>query len=179
MAVGVLGTASLACSKLSALSFYRRIFCVRGIRTWFSHCVIGTIVVVVLWLVVFEFLTGFQCGTHFSAAWDGTYVEYCTLSFPFLYGYAVSDFLVDIWILALPVPRVLQLNARPAKKLAVLSVFFLTFVGVFASGARMYQYIQAEKGGPSYFIHHDQERKTLEPKVHSLHSLVAQLCSFG
>lgn len=116
--------------------------------------------IVVLWLVVFQFLTGFQCGTHFSAAWDGNYEKYCTLSFPYLYGFAISDFLLDIWILSLPVPRVLQLNATLSKKLAVLGVFSLSFVGVFASGARMVQYIASEKGGPSYFIHHDEERRS-------------------
>lgn len=119
----------------------------------------GTMVVVIVWLFVFQFLTGFQCGTHFSALWDGNYEKYCTLSFPFLYGLAVSDFLLDIWILSLPVPRVLRLNAALSKKLAVLGVFSLTFICVFASGARMVQYIQAERGGPDYFIHHDEERK--------------------
>lgn len=156
----VLGTTSLACSKLSALFFYRRIFCVGGKEQWFHKCIVGTIVIVVLWLVVFQFLTGFQCGTHFSAGWDGNYEKYCTLSFPYLYGFAISDFLLDIWILSLPVPRILQLNATLTKKLAVLGVFFLTFVGVFASGARMVQYIESERGGPSYFIHHDEERRS-------------------
>ncbi|KAI0886418.1 uncharacterized protein GGS22DRAFT_199702 [Annulohypoxylon maeteangense] len=154
----VLGTTSLACSKLSALFFYRRIFYVGGNRCWFNITVIITIIMVIIWLVVFQFLTGFQCGTHFSATWDGTYEKYCTLSFPYLYGFAVSDFLLDIWILSLPIPRILRLNATLSKKLAVLGVFFLTFIGLFASGARMTQYIQAERGGPDYFINHDEER---------------------
>lgn len=154
----VLGTTSLACSKLSALFFYRRIFYIGERRNWFNTVIIGTIFVVILWLFVFQFLTGFQCGTHFSALWDGNYERYCTLSFPFLYGLAISDFLLDIWILSLPVPRVLRLNAPLFKKIAVLGVFFLTFIGVFASGARMYQYIQTERGGPDYFIKHDEER---------------------
>ncbi|KUI54531.1 hypothetical protein VP1G_01899 [Cytospora mali] len=154
----VLGTTSLACSKLSALFFYRRIFCVGGKEHWFHKCIIGTIVVVVLWLVVFQFLTSFQCGMHFSAARDGNHEKYCTLSFPYLYGFAISDFLLDIWILSLPVPRVLQLNATFSKKLAILGIFFLTFIGVFASGARMVLYIESERGGPSYFINYDEER---------------------
>lgn len=154
----VLFKASLACSKLSALFFYRRIFCVGGKEHWFHKCIIGTIVVVILWLVVIQILTGFQCGTHFSAAWDGNYEKYCTLSFPYLYGFAISDFLLDIWILSLPVPRVLQLNTTFSKKLAILGVFLLTFIGVFASGARMVQYIESEREGPSYFINHDEER---------------------
>lgn len=165
----VFGTASLACSKLSALFFYRRIFCVGGKGHWFDKCIIGTIMIVVLWLVVFQFLMGFQCGTHFSAAWDGNYKKYCTFSFPYLYGFTISDFLLDIWILSLLVPRVLQLNTKLSKKLAVIGVFFLTFVGVFASGARMVQYIESERVGPSYFIHHDQGRRPYISSVQYLH----------
>lgn len=153
----ILSTTSLACTKLSALFFYRRIFCV-GVKTqWFNIASLVTIVIVVIWLVVFQFLTGFQCGTHFSALWNGTYTEYCTISFPFLYGLAVSDFLLDLLILALPIPRILQLHASIKKKLAIIGVFLLAFVGLGASITRMVNYIVIENGGPLYFIHHDEE----------------------
>lgn len=118
---------------------------------------LATIVIVVVWLVVFQFLTGFQCGTHFSALWDGTYTEYCTISFPFLYGLAVSDFLLDIWILALPVPRIIQLQASMQRKLAIIGIFLLAFVGLGASITRMVTYIVIENGGPLYFVYHDEE----------------------
>ena len=72
----------------------------------FSIVTIVSIVIVCLWLVTFELLAGLQCGTHFTALWDGTYDEYCTISFAFLYGLAISDFLLDVWILALPIPVV-------------------------------------------------------------------------
>lgn len=80
------------------------------------------------------------------------------MGFSYSYGLAISDFLLDIWILSLPVPRILQLNSTLSKKLAVIGVFLLTFVGVFASGARMVQYIETQRVGPSYFIQHDKER---------------------
>lgn len=130
---------------------------------WFDKCIIGTVATVAIWLVVFRFLTGFQCGTDFSAAWDGDYTKYCTLSFPYLYGFAISDFLLDIWILLLPVPRVLQLNATLSRKSGVLGVFLLSFVGLFASGGRLVQYINAERGGADYFIHHDEEHRSCIP----------------
>ncbi|KUI67586.1 hypothetical protein VM1G_02813 [Cytospora mali] len=153
----ILSTISLACIKLSALFFYRRIFCV-GLRTqWFNIASFVTIMIVVIWLIVFQFLTGFQCGTHFSALWDGTYTEYCTISFPFLYVLAVSDFLLDIWILALPIPRIIQLQASIQRKVAIIGVFLLAFIGLGASITRMVNYIQIEDGGPLYFIYHDEE----------------------
>ena len=102
----ILSTCALACIKISAIFFYRRIFCVSGNKTYFSIATLATAIIVFLWLVAFLLLTGFQCGSHFSAMWNGTYVEYCTVSFPFLYGLVISDFLLDVWILALPVPPV-------------------------------------------------------------------------
>lgn len=110
-----------------------------------------TIIVVILWLLVFQFLTGFQCGTHFSALWDGYYVQYCTISFPFLYGLVISDFLLDIWILVLPIPgvrqtsvysltvvwflaadvhiiQILRLHTTLQRKLSIIGIFLLAFV---------------------------------------------------
>ncbi|OTA80301.1 hypothetical protein M434DRAFT_38033 [Hypoxylon sp. CO27-5] len=116
IALDVLTNNTLACVKLSALFFYRRIFCASGKRTMFGTTTWVTIVVVILWLIVFQFLTGFQCGTHFSALWDGSYIQYCTISFPFLYGLVISDFLLDIWILALPIPSILRLNTTLQRK---------------------------------------------------------------
>lgn len=106
VAVSILLVLCLGCTKASALFFYKRIFCVAGRKETLNIIVTCSIVVVALWTLVFEFLTGFQCGTHFSALWDGNYLKYCTISFPFLYGEAISDFLLDVWVLSLPIPSV-------------------------------------------------------------------------
>lgn len=105
----MLSTCALACIKISAVFFYRRIFCVSGNKTGFSIVTLATVTILLLWLMTFLFLTGFQCGSHFSALWNGTYLQYCTISFPFLYGLVISDLLLDVWILALPVPQVSHL----------------------------------------------------------------------
>ena len=99
-------SATLAFTKMSALFFYRRIFCVGSYTRVSNLVIILSIAIVSCWLITFEFLAGFQCGTHFAALWDETYAQYCFLSFPYLYGLAISDFLLDIWILALPIPLV-------------------------------------------------------------------------
>ena len=53
-------------------------------------------------------LTGLTCGTHFSALWTGhkDFAKYCKATDPYLLSLAISDFLLDIWILTLPVPQV-------------------------------------------------------------------------
>ena len=116
IAIDVLSTTTLGCTKLSALLFYRRVLCVGGRTQWFNLATTITIIIVILWLVVFQFLTGFQCGTHLSPLWDGTYLQYCTISFPFLYGLAVSDFLLDVWILAMPIPLVCSMRSQASRR---------------------------------------------------------------
>ena len=106
IAWGILSTCALACIKISAVFFYRRIFCVSGLNAGFNIVTLATAATVSIWLVTFLFLNGFQCGSHLSALWDGTYHQYCTVTFPLLYGLEISDFLLDVWILALPVPQV-------------------------------------------------------------------------
>ncbi|KAI5863695.1 hypothetical protein GGS23DRAFT_510789 [Durotheca rogersii] len=154
----VLTNNTLACVKLSALFFYRRIFCATEKRTIFGTATWVTIAIVILWLLFFQFLTGFQCGTHFSALWDGSYLQYCTISFPFLYGLVISDFLLDVWILALPIPGILRLHTTLRRKLGIIGVFLLALVGLGASIARMVQYIKVELGGPDYLLYTDRER---------------------
>lgn len=34
------------------------------------------------------------------------YLEYCIYAFPFVMGFAISNFLLDLLILALPIPQV-------------------------------------------------------------------------
>lgn len=53
-------------------------------------------------------LTGLICGTHFSALWTSRsdYLKYCGAAHPYLLSLSISDFLLDIWILALPIPQV-------------------------------------------------------------------------
>ncbi|KAI0473566.1 hypothetical protein GGR56DRAFT_648003 [Xylariaceae sp. FL0804] len=157
IALDVLTNNTLAGVKLSAVFFYRRILCTNGqramnIATW------ATVTLVVLWLFVFQFLTGFQCGTHFSALWDGSYDQYCSLSFPFLYGLTISDFLLDVWILLLPIPSILTLHATLQRRLAIVAVFLIALIGLGASAARMAQYIKIELGGPAYLFHTDEDR---------------------
>lgn len=54
-------------------------------------------------------MNGAQCGSHFSMLWAedvSQYIEYCIYVFPFVMGFAISNFLLDLLILALPLPMV-------------------------------------------------------------------------
>ncbi|MCJ1360447.1 MAG: hypothetical protein MMC33_010452 [Icmadophila ericetorum] len=188
----ILSTCALACIKISALFFYRRIFCVSGRKAWFSILTLATAATIILWLITFLLLTGFQCGSHFSALWDGTHLQYCTISFPFLYGLVISDLLLDVWVLALPIPQVLKLQTTRRRRLSILGVFLLAFIGLGASIARMVLdgiNVELPQSGPEALVEFDEEltltkgiyfsmleavsKRGLETSLPSIHSILS------
>ena len=66
------------------------------------------VILVALWTIAFEIVAGVQCGDKPWAAWTGSknYFKYCTRAFPYLLGFAISDFLTDLIIVLLPLPKV-------------------------------------------------------------------------
>lgn len=108
-----LTVAVFAATKTSALLFYKRIFGISGpgrrLRI-FNGLVNALIVIIALWFVAFEFLTIFQCQGRFNGFWDPKkYAKYCTITWDFLFGYSISDVILDVLVLALPMP-----NVRPS-----------------------------------------------------------------
>ncbi|KAG5993571.1 hypothetical protein E4U52_001823 [Claviceps spartinae] len=115
----------LGCIKTSALFFYKRIFCVAGRKAVLNVIIVVLLVIIACWVVIFEFLLAFQCGTHFSAPWDGTQLKYCTRSYPTLQAQATSNLVLDLIVLVLPVYPVIQLQATRSKKVAIVGIFLL------------------------------------------------------
>ncbi|KAG6058904.1 hypothetical protein E4U17_007332 [Claviceps sp. LM77 group G4] len=115
----------LGCIKASALFFYKRIFCVAGRKAVLNVIIITLLVIIACWVVIFEFLLAFQCGTHFSAPWDGTQLKYCTRSYPTLQAQATSNLLLDLIVLVLPVYPVIQLQTTRSRKVAIVGIFLL------------------------------------------------------
>ncbi|CAK4021223.1 Hypothetical predicted protein [Lecanosticta acicola] len=147
LAYDFLNLNTLACAKLSALFMYRRIFVVER-HSWFSRIIIGTMVIIALWYITSDFLSCYQCRSHFSAPWTGQFKKYCDLNPVWAEELAISDMILDIWILVLPVPLIMKLRTTIAKKLAVFGVFLLAFVGLGAAIARVVFFFQAKGPEP-------------------------------
>ena len=100
-------TTTLAAIKLSALFLYRRAFVPSSKpRDWFNITTLTLAVIIVCWYITFMFLASFQCPGHFNAVEEGEATEYCTLNYSWALGLAVSDFLLDLIVLLVPIPRV-------------------------------------------------------------------------
>lgn len=96
---------TLACAKLSALSLYRRIFSVDR-YPWFKYVFWATVTIIAMWYVTWDVLSCVQC-PHFSDYWTATnFVEVCKLNPVWANGLAVTDLILDLWVMIIPIPFV-------------------------------------------------------------------------
>ena len=67
------------------------------------------VVLVIIWAVAFGIGAIFLCGAHPTFAWAPVAVVAgkCSAQLKFLEGYAISDFIMDVIIWTLPLPKVL------------------------------------------------------------------------
>ncbi|KAF4635645.1 hypothetical protein G7Y89_g2445 [Cudoniella acicularis] len=89
---------------------------------------IATIVVTVLWGIAFFFANLFECGTHFSLNWNATITEALTecIQEPAMnQGYIYSDFILDVFILIMPLPTIWKLHMSPKRRIAVILILAL------------------------------------------------------
>ena len=95
---------TLGFARLSAILFFRRIFCT---GTWSTFDIITKVLIGIVssWMVCFFFMTVFICGSNLAILWSFKNIETC-LVFQVQKGVAVSSFILDFIILVLPLPKV-------------------------------------------------------------------------
>lgn len=108
-AFNIFAILSMGLTKISALFFFKRVFVTGHKWETFNFITKTSIGVIILWMIAFLIMSFFECGTHISAMWTSNAkiaAKYCTHNYPVLEGLAISDFLLDFWILILPIPKV-------------------------------------------------------------------------
>ena len=107
------------------------------------------IVIVGLWMLTFEITFGANCGNHVWAQWSGfvNYFTYCVIAYPNAFGFAISDFILDVVLITLPIIGTWSLRMSVQRKLGVTLVFMTALVGLAASIARLVYVIYVEKHG--------------------------------
>ena len=112
----VLAAACNGFVKLSALFFYRRIFCAMGASKWFHRVSIASIVLIALWIIAYLLLPILQCGAHIGVETGKEpykyHEKYCFIQKPYYYSLVISNLVLDVWILLLPIPRVCTTRIR-------------------------------------------------------------------
>lgn len=126
---------ALATIKLSILFFYRRIFRGRAfdIASWVLIGVVGA------WAVTFVIAILAACGTSIAANFQtlGALKEECVDTFDILIALAVSDVVVDLAVLFMPIPLVLALQMPMRRKIAVLGILLVGTLAIACGITRM------------------------------------------
>ncbi|KAH8434361.1 uncharacterized protein LDX57_012009 [Aspergillus melleus] len=106
--------------KISILLLYRRIFPIRKfqIASW----IVGGLVC--SWCLAVFITVMLQC-RPISLNWDKSQPGTCIDAKQFFFGNAISNLLIDVVILMMPIPMVLQLQLRTSQKLTILGIFLL------------------------------------------------------
>ncbi|RAL65497.1 hypothetical protein DID88_001063 [Monilinia fructigena] len=58
---------------------------------------------------------------------------------------SISDFLLDFWIISLPIPQILKIKTSLSRRLAIIGVFLLAFVGFGACIARLAVFVELDR----------------------------------
>lgn len=100
-------TVALVCVKLSFLYFYRRIFST-GHTKIFNAIITVNVILTLIWGISFFFAFLFVCHGHFSAWWKTiqTLNTHCKSGLDIELIWAISDFIMDMMIIFLPIPMV-------------------------------------------------------------------------
>lgn len=131
--------------KLSFVFLFRRIFLIGGSST-FRIASLAMIILIILWTVSFFLITLFACRGNFSALWTSveTLLTMCIATLPAGLGFSLSDFIMDLMIMAIPVPMVWRLKMSNNRKIAVTAVFALGSVAVVASLIRVLTFYETK-----------------------------------
>ncbi|KAF2690572.1 hypothetical protein K458DRAFT_354689 [Lentithecium fluviatile CBS 122367] len=134
----ILMIASYGFCKLSIIFFYRRIFVVSK-KDLFDLMTKGMAILTSAWTIAYLFAMAFNCGTRFWAHW-GSYLDlftYCVGSYHIYESLLISDFILDVIILVLPLPMVWRLHLTLIKKVAITGIFLLGTMATAAAAARL------------------------------------------
>ena len=139
VSLDVLSAASLGFTHISALLFYRCIFCVPGRIAFLRAVIYGSITVVSLWMVAFVILPPLQCGPNLSV-WSASAkvrAAHCSMGNKIILAFCISDLLIELFVIAMPILKILQLKTSLKRRLAVIFVFLTAFVSFGAVVARL------------------------------------------
>ncbi|PQE29144.1 plasma membrane Pth11 protein [Rutstroemia sp. NJR-2017a BBW] len=138
MAMVLLETAALAFIKLSCIFFYQRVFKAGSNRVvgMLMYIIVGFIII---WGLGYFFSFLFACQTHFDYFWTNLENQLkCTADLAMIQlSLSISDVIMDVILLAFPIPLILRLQMTPTSKLAVLGIFTLGALAVAASITRL------------------------------------------
>lgn len=132
---GLLYELTITLPKLSALLFYNRMFGKTSLR--YFHAGLWTLGFLNAgWFISTVLSTLFAC-KPVHKSWDPLVPGECVPQWEFFLGKALSSMIIDLGILALPMPIIWNLQVPTRKKLLIMAVFFFGYCVLFVSIGRL------------------------------------------
>lgn len=104
-AANMLSIIGVGCIRLSALFFYRRVFLTPKRWEPFGIVTMAGVVIVIVWIIGFVVFQVLACGIHVEWLFDIVKDPSCKIV-QSLEGFVYSSFILDVLVLALPIPKV-------------------------------------------------------------------------
>lgn len=123
---------SLSLTKISILCFYLKVFPGQTFR----YVVYALIFANACYIITFDFLLAFQCNPIAGAwlSWDGEFQAKCISINILGWTAAAINILLDLAVIALPLPELFRLSMSLRKKVQIIMMFavgfFVTFVSI-------------------------------------------------
>ncbi|OTA55898.1 hypothetical protein K449DRAFT_438465 [Hypoxylon sp. EC38] len=152
-AIEILTCLAHGCVKTSIVFFSRRIF-LRRKGSSFDWASWILIILSAAWAITFLGLVIFDCGKNVSFHWapiqsiDGSHCDISKSQEALI----ISDFILDISIIILPIPSVWSLNMSWGKKLAVTGMFLVGLLSLVASTSQLVIYFLVSYHAHKYGI---------------------------
>ncbi|CAI7673273.1 unnamed protein product [Penicillium manginii] len=126
----------ISLTKICFLLFYLRIFPSDRMR----HVIKASCIVTVCYGLTFLFAFAFQCSpVSFNwNGWAGEHVGKCVHTNPLVVSAAAINIVLDVYVISLPIPKVLKLQASISTKIQVI---FMFGVGFLITGVSIYRTI--------------------------------------
>ncbi|KAH8203669.1 hypothetical protein TruAng_002199 [Truncatella angustata] len=155
-AVNVISPIGFGFVKASILVLYKTIF--QHIRP-FRWAVYGMLTIVVIWAVSFFFANLFTC-LPITPLIEPFYGNKCVDTYSLWLSVLVTDLIVDVGILIMPIPLVLRLHLPWKDRLGVLGMFLLGTIVVAISIARLVQSLEV---AAEFGLHYNDETYYTSP----------------
>ncbi|KAI5923510.1 hypothetical protein F4810DRAFT_669150 [Camillea tinctor] len=126
---------ALACTKLSFLFFYKRIFSINNATDKFLK---GLVLFICMWAVAFFLATLLCCKTMAIYIWKPiSEMAQCKFFLDVLMAFCITGFVTDVAIIIIPIPLIWRLKLSTEDKLIASGSFLLGSVTIAAALARL------------------------------------------
>lgn len=119
--IDILAGPSYFFAKASLFLLYYRVFALKNLMRKMIIC--GAVFALLVYIVIMVPVVGTLCAPRIGHEWDFRVLLSCRRALTYGVVQAVSNLTLDLFILALPIPAIVQLQLPMNQKIGVFAIF--------------------------------------------------------